>query len=77
LKKLKACRNDFAIFRIRSKFHSKKRVSECSNKLIEEGYWKDFLKLGSVFKEASKNFAFDLLSNKDIRTLAHKRKVLI
>jgi hypothetical protein len=34
------------IFRItagfRSKFHSNRRVSECHNKLFEEGYWKDF-----------------------------------
>jgi hypothetical protein len=34
------------IFRItagfRSKFHSNAWVSECCNKLFEEGYWKDF-----------------------------------
>jgi hypothetical protein len=34
------------IFRItagfRSKFHRNRRVSECRNKLFEEGYWKDF-----------------------------------
>ncbi len=34
------------IFRItagfRSKFHSNRLVSECRNKLFEEGYWKDF-----------------------------------
>jgi hypothetical protein len=69
------------IFRItagfRSKFYSNKRVSECDNRLIEEGYWKDFLKLVSVFKEASKNFAFDLLSNKEKQTLAHIQKILI
>jgi hypothetical protein len=34
------------IFRItaghRSKFHSNRWVSECHNKLFEEGYWKDY-----------------------------------
>jgi hypothetical protein len=69
------------IFRItagfRSKFYSNNGVSECRNKPIEEGYWKDFFKLVSVFKEAGKNFAFDLLSNKDKKTLAHIQKVLI
>jgi hypothetical protein len=36
----------------------KARVSVCRNKQFEEGYWKDFLKLGSVFIVASQNFMF-------------------
>jgi hypothetical protein len=46
----------------------------------EEGYWKGFLKLVSVFKEGSKNLAFKFLSNKDKKILkppSNIQKVLI
>jgi hypothetical protein len=49
------------IFRItsglRSQFYFNRRVSERRNKLFEEGYWKDFLELVSVFEEVSKTLS--------------------
>jgi hypothetical protein len=61
------------IFRItsgsRSKFYSNRRVFEFRNKLFEEDYWQDFLKLVSVFKEASQDFIFYFLQNKTAKKL--------
>jgi hypothetical protein len=45
-----------------SKFYSNGRLSECRNKLFEEGHW---IFIITVFKEVCKNLAFDFLSNKD------------
>jgi hypothetical protein len=45
----------------RSKFYNNRRVSECRNKLFEEVLLEGLLKLVSIFKEESKNLAFDFL----------------
>jgi hypothetical protein len=46
---------------------------ECRSKLFEEGYWRDFLKLVRVFKEASKNLPFDFLCNKNKTKIKNQR----
>ncbi len=57
------------MFRITSSFwinfQSHLRLPESYNKLPEEGYWKDFHKLVSDFKEASRNFILECSSQKD------------
>jgi hypothetical protein len=44
-----------------STFYVHWQVSDCRNKLFEEGFWK----ISKCFKRASKNLALDFLSNKD------------